>query len=80
MFIYLSRTHCTRVNTCLQAEEDRLVKNAGSRSYKKYIKDHIDTGDRESVKLAAVVASDEAKAEERLRLAALKSESAAINA
>jgi hypothetical protein len=79
MFIYLSRTHCTRANTCLQAGEHRLVKNAGSRSYKKYIKDHIDTGDRESVKLAAVVASDEAKAEERLRLAALKSETAAIS-
>ena len=80
MFIYLSRTHCTRVNTCLQAEEHRLVKNTGPRSYKQYIKDHIDTGDRESVKLAAVVASDKAKAEERLRLAALKSETAAINA
>ena len=80
MFIDLSRTHCTRVNTCLQAEEKRLVKNAGSRAYKKHIKDHIDTMDSELIKLAACIASDEAKDEERLRLAALKSETAAINA
>ena len=39
-----------------------------------------DTDDSESVRLRAVVASDEAKAEERIRLAALKSETASINA
>ena len=68
------------MNTCLQAEERRLVKNAGSRSYKKYITDFKDTDDSESVRLKAVDASDAAKAEERIRLAALKSETASINA
>ena len=79
MLIYLSHTHCTRVNTWLQAEEHRLVKNVGSRAYKKYIKEFMDTGDSEDVKLRAVVASDEAKAGERIRLAALKMETASIN-
>ena len=64
----------------MQAEENRLVKNVGSRAYKKYIKEFIDTGDRESIKLLAVTASDEAKVLERSRLAALKAETASINA
>ena len=80
MLVCLSLTHCTRVDTWLQAEERRLVKNVGSRAYKQYIKDFMDTGDSADVKLRAVVASDEAKATEKIRLAALKSETASINA
>ena len=79
MLFCLSPTHCTRVDTWLQAEERRLVKNVGSRAYKQYIKDFMDTGDRADVKLRAVVASDEAKATEKIRIAALESETASIN-